>query len=125
MGYLSLQPLTVGDILVVFPFNAQVRAVREAIAVAARVGTVDKSQGQEAPTVIYSMTSSSAEEVPRGVSFLYSRNRMNVATSRAKGLAILVFSPNILSPDCNSPTHLRLVNGLCRFSELAMASEMS
>ncbi len=124
-GVPTLQSLTIEDILVVAPFNAQVSALREALPFGARVGTVDKFQGQEAPIVIYSMTSSSAEDAPRGISFLYSRNRMNVATSRAKCLAILVCSPNILTPDCNSPEHLRMVNGLCRFSELGMASEMN
>jgi uncharacterized protein len=117
-GLPTLQSLTTEDILVVAPFNAQVSALREALPSGARVGTVDKFQGQEAPIVIYSMTSSSAEEAPRGISFLYSRNRMNVATSRAKCLAILVCSPNILTPDCNSPEHLRLANGVCRFEEL-------
>jgi uncharacterized protein len=113
------KPLTIEDILVVAPFNAQVNAIRERLPEGARVGTVDKFQGQEAPIVIYSMTSSSAEDAPRGISFLYSRNRLNVATSRAKCLAILVCSPSILTPDCNSPEHLRLANGICRFEELA------
>ncbi len=118
---LTVQSLAIEDILVVAPFNAQVSALREALPSGARVGTVDKFQGQEAPIVIYSMTSSSAEEAPRGISFLYSRNRMNVATSRAKCLAILVCNPNILTPDCHSPEHLRLVNGVCRFEELTRA----
>lgn len=117
-GVPTLQPLTIGDIPVVVPFNAQVSVLREAIPVAARVRTVDKFQGQEAPIVIYSMTRSSAGEASRGISFLYSRNRMNVATSRAICLAVLVCNPNILTPDCHSPEHLRLVNGVCRFEEL-------
>jgi uncharacterized protein len=113
------KPLTIEDILVVAPFNAQVNAIRERLPEGARVGTVDKFQGQEAPIVIYSMTSSSAEDAPRGISFLYSRNRLNVATSRAKCLAILICNPNILTPHCHSPENLRLANGICRFEELA------
>ena len=65
------------------------------------------------------MTSSSAEDAPRGVSFLYSRNRLNVATSRAKCLVILVCSPAILTPECKNPDQMRLANGLCRFREWA------
>jgi uncharacterized protein len=115
------KPLTIEDILVVAPFNAQVNAIRERLPEGARVGTVDKFQGQEAPIVIYSMTSSSAEDAPRGMSFLYCRNRMNVATSRAQCLALLVCAPPILSPACGTPDHMRLANGLCRFRELGSA----
>ncbi len=74
-GIPTLLPIMLNDILVVAPFNAQVSALRDALPSGARVGTVDKFQGQEAPIVIYSMTSSSAEDAPRGLSFLYSRNR--------------------------------------------------
>ena len=81
------------DILIVAPFNAQVNAVKSALPDGAQVGTVDKFQGQEAPVVIYSMTSSSADDAPRGMEFLFSQNRMNVATSRARCLVLLVGSP--------------------------------
>ena len=120
-----LQPLSIKDILVVAPFNAQVSALREALPKGARVGTVDKFEGQEAPIVIYSMTSSSAEESPRGIGFLYSRNRMNVATSRAKCMAILVCSARLLSPECSSPSQINLANGVCSFAELASGSRLS
>lgn len=111
-------PLKLDDVLVIAPYNAQVSALRSQLPDAARVGTVDKFQGQEAPVVIYSMTSSSAADAPRGMGFLYNRNRMNVATSRARCLAIIVCAPGVLSPECASPHQMRLANGLCRFREL-------
>ena len=87
------------DILIVAPYNAQVSALVEALpALADRIGTVDRFQGQEAPVVIYSMTSSSPEDAPRGMEFLYNRFRFNVATSRAKALCILVGSPELFEP---------------------------
>ncbi len=113
------KPLTLADIVIVAPFNAQVMALVVSLPKGARVGTVDKFQGQEAPVVIYSMTSSSAQDAPRGMAFLYSRNRMNVATSRARCLVFVVASPKLLEPDCNSPEQIRLANGLCRFFEFA------
>jgi uncharacterized protein len=84
-----------------------------------RIGTVDKFQGQEAPVVIYSMTSSSPEDAPRGMGFLYSPNRLNVATSRAKSVCILVASPALLAPECNTIDQMKWANALCRYDELA------
>ena len=84
-----------------------------------RVGTVDKFQGQEAPVVFYSTASSSGEEIPRGLEFLFSRNRLNVAISRAQCLAYLVGSPRLLDVRCRSVEQMRLVNALCRFVEVA------
>jgi uncharacterized protein len=84
------------------------------------VGTVDKFQGQEAPVVIYSMTSSSKEDAPRGMEFLYSLNRLNVATSRAKCLAILVASPALLDPVCTTIRQMELASALASFVERAM-----
>ena len=112
-------PLGPADILVVAPYNAQVGALSRRLGDLARVGTVDKFQGQEAPVVIYSMTSSSAEEAPRGMSFLYSPNRLNVATSRARCTCILVASPRLLEPETHSPDQMKWANGLCRYRELA------
>ncbi|MEN8376814.1 MAG: TM0106 family RecB-like putative nuclease [Gemmatimonadota bacterium] len=112
-------PLRLEHILIVAPYNLQVAALKEALPDGARVGTVDKFQGQEAPVVIYSMTSSSAEEAPRGMSFLYSPNRLNVATSRAKCLAIVVGSTALFTPECKSPDQMRLANASCRLRELA------
>jgi len=84
-----------------------------------RVGTVDKFQGQEAPVVFFSMASSSGEELPRGVEFLFDLHRLNVAVSRAQALAILVCSPALLDTACAKPEQVKLVNMLCRFVEQA------
>jgi uncharacterized protein len=108
----------IDDILIVAPYNAQVVAIEEALP-EARVGTVDKFQGQEAPVVIYSMATSSPEEAPRGMTFLYSLNRLNVATSRARALAILVANPRLLEPDCRSPEQMQMANAFCRYKEMA------
>jgi predicted RecB family nuclease len=113
------RPLRHEDVLVVAPYNQQVRCLRAALPPAVRVGTVDKFQGQEAPAVFYSTTSSSGAEVPRGLEFLFSRNRLNVAISRAQCLAVLVGSPRLLDVRTRSVDQMRLVNALCRFVELA------
>ena len=116
----ALAPLRADDVLVVAPYNAQVSRIAERLApVGVRVGTVDKFQGQEAPVVIYSMATSSPEDAPRGMEFLYSLNRLNVATSRARCLAIVVASPRLFEPECRSPRQMQLANALCRFRELA------
>ena len=111
--------LTLEDILVVAPYNAQVRCLRDRLPRGARVGTVDKFQGQEAPVVFFSMTTSSGEDVPRGMDFLFSRNRLNVAVSRAQALAVVVCSPRLLWARCNTVEQMRLVNALCSFAEEA------
>jgi len=119
----SEAPIAGSDILIVAPYNAQVTRLMERLAsTGARVGTVDKFQGQEAPIVIYSMATSRPEDAPRGMEFLYSLNRLNVATSRARCLAILVASPRLFEPECRSPRQMQLANGLCRFRELAATS---
>jgi predicted RecB family nuclease len=108
------------DIVVVAPYNAQVTRLTERLAGAGvPVGTVDKFQGQQAPVAIYSMATSSIDEAPRGMEFLLSLNRLNVATSRAKCLAILVASPRLLDIECRTPRQMQLANALCRFRELA------
>jgi uncharacterized protein len=107
------------DVMVVAAFNAHVDLLRERLPADVRVGTVDKFQGQEALVVIYSMASSSGEDVPRGLDFLLSRNRLNVAISRAQCLAYLVCSPRLLEVDCKTIEHMRLANALCRFVEMA------
>jgi superfamily I DNA and/or RNA helicase len=84
-----------------------------------RFGTVDKFQGQEAPVVIYSMTASSIEDAPRGMGFLFSPNRLNVATSRAKSVCILVAAPKLLEPECKTIDQMRWANGLSRYLELS------
>ncbi|MCE3284796.1 MAG: RecB family nuclease, partial [Steroidobacteraceae bacterium] len=115
-----VRPLEVRDILIVAPYNAQVSALIEALpALGDRIGTVDRFQGQEAPVVIYSMTSSSPDDAPRGMEFLYNRFRFNVATSRAKALCILVGSPLLFRPECRTPKQMKMANGVCRYRELA------
>jgi hypothetical protein len=108
------------DILVVAPFNAQVVRLAERLEPrGVAVGTVDKFQGQEAPIVIYSMATSSPEEAPRGLEFLYSLNRLNVATSRARCAVFIVANPRLFAPDCKTPRQIALANALCRYRELA------
>jgi len=108
------------DILIVAPYNAQVGALKEKLPyLNDRIGTVDKFQGQEAAVVIYSMTSSSPEDAPRGMEFLYNPNRFNVATSRARAMCILVGSERLLAPQCKTPAQMRMANGFCRYGELA------
>jgi len=114
----ATRPLRVEDILVVAPYNAQVRRLIETLPTGARVGTVDKFQGQEAPVVIYSMATSSIDDAPRGLDFLFSLNRLNVATSRAQGLVIIVCSPELLKARCRTPQQMRLAGALCRFVEV-------
>ncbi|PPK68587.1 TM0106 family RecB-like putative nuclease [Actinokineospora auranticolor] len=110
------RPLADDDILVVAPYNLQTRLVGRALEKAGfagvRVGTVDRFQGQEAPVVIATMTSSSATDLPRGLDFLLSRNRLNVALSRAQAAAILVCSPHLLEADIRTVDQLRLVSGV-------------
>jgi predicted RecB family nuclease len=113
-------PITGSDILIVAPFNAQVSRLTERLARhGVSVGTVDKFQGQEAPIVIYSMATSSPEDAPRGLEFLYSLNRLNVATSRARCAVFLIASPRLFGPDCKTPRQIALANALCRYRELA------
>jgi uncharacterized protein len=84
-----------------------------------RVGTVDKFQGQQAEVVFFSMATSSGEELPRNLAFLFSRNRLNVAVSRARCLAVLVASPRLLNVKCRNISQMRMVNALCRLVEVA------
>jgi uncharacterized protein len=115
----ATRPLTADDVLVVTPYNAQVRALRQTVPEGVRVGTVDKFQGQEAPVVLVSLASSSGDEAPRGLAFVFSANRINVATSRAQCRVELVCSPRLLEAECKSVEQMRLVNAVCRFVELA------
>ena len=108
----SSRPVCESDIIVVAPYNAQVNALSEALP-AIRVGTVDKFQGQEAPVALVSMTASSSEETSRGLDFLLSRERLNVAVSRGKGLSLVFASPRLLHTNCATVEQMRLVNALC------------
>lgn len=115
----STRALREEDFMVVAPYNAQVRRLRAAVPPEIRVGTVDKFQGQQAPIVFFSMATSSGEDVPRNLAFLLSRNRLNVAISRAQCLAVLVCSPRLLEARCHSIEEMALVNALCRLAEYA------
>ncbi len=110
--------LALDDVLVVAPYNAQVAEIGRALP-GVRAGTVDKFQGQEAPVSIYSMATSSPEEAPRGMEFLYSLNRLNVATSRARCLAVVVANPALIRVRARTPRQMKLANALCRFIEMA------
>ena len=112
------KPVTLEDILIIAPYNAQVFELKARLR-DARIGTVDKFQGQEAPIVIYSMTSSSHADAPRGMNFLYSLNRLNVATSRARCVSVLVASPALFEPECRTPDQMRMANAFCRYLEIA------
>lgn len=112
------KPLTLDDIVIITPYNAQVFEIQQYLP-GARVGTVDKFQGQEAPIAIYSTATSSHADAPRGMEFLYSLNRLNVATSRAKCASILVGSPQIFEAECRTPRQIQLANAFCRYLEMA------
>ena len=113
------KPLTLADVLVVSPYNAQVNHVKAVLPAGARVGTIDKFQGQQAEVVIASMTTSSGEDLTRNIEFLFSKNRLNVAVSRAKCLAIVVASPDLLKVRCTSVGQMELVNTLCWLQQYA------
>lgn len=115
-------PMTWDDVLIVAPYNAQVAAIERLLPDRARVGTVDKFQGQEAPISLYSLTTSSPELAPRGMPFLYSSHRLNVATSRARCVAVVVGSPDLWRVRARTPDQMRLANAFCRFVELATVS---
>ena len=102
------------DILVVAPFNFQVRQLQKELGEFARVGTVDKFQGQQAPVVLISMCSSTIEDSPRGAEFLFNANRLNVAISRAKALAVVVANPHLAEVRGKSIREMEQANLFCR-----------
>lgn len=111
--------VTLEDILIIAPYNAHVFEIQQRLP-EARVGTVDKFQGQEAPIAIYSMATSTYADAPRGMEFLYSANRINVAISRARCMAILIASPKVFNAECKTPRQMQLANAFCRYIELAL-----
>ena len=113
------RPLQTEDIIVVAPFNAQVNRLTDELE-GIRVGTVDKFQGQEAPVALLSMTSSSAEETPRGLEFVFSRERINVAMSRGQALSIAFASPKLLQAQCSTVNQIRMMNPLCALESIAL-----
>jgi predicted RecB family nuclease len=115
----NIKRVTLEDILIVAPYNAHVSLLLQRLPKGARVGTVDKFQGQEAPIVFYSMATSTAEDAPRGMEFLYSGNRLNVATSRAQCVTVLVANPKLFDVQCKTPRQIELANAFCRYLEMA------
>lgn len=112
------RPVGLEDVLIITPYNAEVFELRQRLP-GARIGTVDKFQGQEAPIAIYSLATSTHADAPRGMEFLYYLNRLNVATSRARCLSFLVCSPAVFEAECRNPRQMRLANAFCRYLELA------
>jgi uncharacterized protein len=121
------RPMTDKDIIVVTPYNAQRRLISRKLkdaGLAVEVGTVDKFQGREAAVVVYSMATSSGDDMPRNMEFLFEQNRFNVAISRARALSILVCSPRLLDIACRTPEQMALANLLCAFAEDAHREEL-
>ena len=113
----EVQAMSTASILVVSPYNMQVSKLKLALPEGARVGTVDKFQGQEAEVVIVSMATSSGDDLPRNIEFLYSKNRLNVAISRARCLALFLANPGLMDISCKTPAQMGLVNTLCWLTE--------
>lgn len=105
------------DILFVAPYNYQVNELRKVLGERAKIGSVDKFQGQEAPIVILSMCTSDASESPRGIDFLFSKNRLNVAISRAQSLAIVVGNPTLANTPVSNLKQMELINFYCEITE--------
>lgn len=114
-----VRELRPADVMVVAPYNLAVTCIRRRVPAGVQVGTVDRFQGREAPVVFFAMTCSSGDDVPRGLDFLFDAHRINVAVSRAQCLAVLVASPRLLDADCRTLEAMALVDGACRFVELA------
>lgn len=106
-------PINLENILIVAPYNMQVNLLQKQLPDGARVGTVDKFQGQEAEIVIISMTTSSQEFMPRYVDFLFSKKRLNVSLSRARCLSLLIANPQLLETSCKTLDQMSLINTLC------------
>jgi predicted RecB family nuclease len=116
------RPLVAADCMVVTPYNAQVHLLEQTLPAGVRCGTVDRFQGQEAPVVFFSMATSSGEDAPRDIAFLFSRNRLNVAVSRARCLAYLVCAPALLETHAKTLDQMRLISTLCALSDVATAA---
>lgn len=116
------RPVTVDDILFVAPYNMQVQTLERVLPLGSKIGTVDRFQGQEAPIVLVSMCASQADEIPRGLEFLLSRQRVNVAISRAQSLAIVVGSPKLTRMNCTTIDQMKLVNFYCRLIDYSKSS---
>ena len=111
-------PLTTEDILIVAPYNVQVACLKRELSYIQnpRIASVDKFQGQEAPVCIVSLTASTLQDAPRGISFLLNKNRLNVALSRARCLSLIIGSPDLADSHVFSIPNMELMNIYCRFS---------
>jgi superfamily I DNA and/or RNA helicase len=117
-------PLTARDFMIVAPYNDQVHLLRDVLdeddrTVGVEVGTVDKFQGRQAPVVFFTMTTSAGEDMPRGPEFLFSRNRLNVAVSRAQCVAYLVCTEELLNSRARTVEDMRLIGTVSAFVEQA------
>ena len=112
-------PITEDDILIVTPYNAQLNLIRQTLGYDIPIGTVDMFQGREAAVVLVSLAASDFEDLPRGLDFLLSKNRLNVAISRARAICAVIASPKLLTAQCSTLNQMKLVNTLCRYSEIA------
>lgn len=115
--------LTPIDILVTAPYNVQVNRLQQRLGNRARVGTVDRFQGQEAPVAIHSLTASDGDAAPRGLGFLLQPNRLNVAISRARCLSIVVGSPGLVTGIANTVEEAEQINRLCRLVQASMEDD--
>ena len=104
------------EIIVIAPYNRQVQKLRKKLGKKAEISTVDKFQGREAAVAIFSLTSSTGNDAPRGLNFLLEPNRLNVAISRAKCLSIIVGSEYLLSSSVNSIDDAKLLNNICKIN---------
>jgi superfamily I DNA and/or RNA helicase len=120
----ATRALEQSDAIVVTPYNAQVRCIRRVLdergLTDVEVGTVDKFQGREAYVVFYATAASSPEDASKGVGFVFDRQRFNVAISRARALAVMVGSPDLLVQRCTSVEDVFVANGVCRFVDEAL-----
>src|SRR4029077_16633300 len=121
----TTKPLALDDFLFIAPYNAQVRALKTALPKGARVGSVDKFQGQEAAVCILSLCSSYGEYGSRGLRFILDRSRINVAISRAKCLAIVVGDPRIANTPAGSLDEMMLLNLFCKVSGSGLSPHRS
>lgn len=109
--------LGIEDILTVSPYNVQVNYLQANLGDEARVGTIDKFQGQQAPITIITMATSDSESIPRGKRWLFERNRINVAVSRAQLISIIIFNPNLLQTNCSNIKEMKLLNTFCKLTD--------
>ncbi|UHT64407.1 Helicase [Acinetobacter lwoffii] len=109
--------------LFVAPYNFQVTKLKSALGENAKLGSVDKFQGQEAPIVFFSLCASDANDSPRGMDFLFDKNRLNVANSRAQSLAIVVGNPNLMNSNTSNIKQQKLVNVFCQLMAYAQNSK--